>query len=156
MGKPTSMTNDKILIIGYGNSLRGDDGVGRYLAELIAFQEWQQVRTLSVHQLTPELAVEIATAKGVIFVDAVASESSTVEILPLKPVETGVKLGHYQDPRSLLSLTQSLYDYVPPAWWVLVPGCEFEFSETFSSLTENSLIEVLEKIKKLTLGCPSN
>ena len=40
------------LVIGIGNPLRGDDGVGALLAE--------QAGGRSVHQLTPELAAELA------------------------------------------------------------------------------------------------
>ena len=46
------------LVIGYGNTLRGDDGVGVLVAD--ALEGWNQaVRTLSVQQLTPELAADI-------------------------------------------------------------------------------------------------
>ncbi len=43
----------KVLVIGYGNTLRSDDGAGKRVAELVA--EWQllNVRSLLVHQLTP-------------------------------------------------------------------------------------------------------
>ena len=47
----------RVLIIGYGNPLRADDGVGwqaaRRLAEL---RQDEFVETLALHQLTPELA----------------------------------------------------------------------------------------------------
>jgi Ni,Fe-hydrogenase maturation factor len=57
------------LVIGIGNPLRGDDGVGRWLAQRAG--RWlapAQLRT--VQQLTPELAADIALASRVLFIDA--------------------------------------------------------------------------------------
>ena len=83
----------KTLIIGYGNTLRQDDGVGRYLAEQIAEEQWPECQVLSVHQLTPELAASIAEVEQVIFIDAVLQppgSSTTVEVIPLTPKLTRI------------------------------------------------------------------
>ncbi|MGF1587982.1 MAG: hydrogenase maturation protease [Pleurocapsa sp.] len=61
------------LVIGYGNTLRSDDGAGQSAANQIAAWGLPNVRSLAVHQLTPELAEDIANADTVIFVDAVIS-----------------------------------------------------------------------------------
>ena len=63
------MKNKKILIIGYGNTLRGDDGVGYKIAEIIEQWNINNITSLAVHQLTPDLAENIAQADTVIFVD---------------------------------------------------------------------------------------
>ena len=57
------------LIVGYGNDLRSDDGAGVIVARKVAVL-WPQARVIVVHQLTPELAEDIAMAGKVIFVDA--------------------------------------------------------------------------------------
>jgi Ni,Fe-hydrogenase maturation factor len=60
-----------VLVIGYGNTLRRDDGVGVRAAELIAADpRLAHARVLAVHQLTPELALDIGAVSLVIFVDA--------------------------------------------------------------------------------------
>lgn len=59
------------LVIGYGNTLRSDDGVGYRIAETVAQWNLTSVRSLSVQQLTPELAETMSHAKTVIFVDAI-------------------------------------------------------------------------------------
>lgn len=74
------------LIIGYGNTLRGDDGVGYRIAEIFEQEEdgleshyseesRHTVRSHPCHQLTPDLAAELAQADRVIFVDAIAPGS---------------------------------------------------------------------------------
>lgn len=60
----------KTLVIGFGNTLRGDDGVGPLVAEQVDTWNLRNVRSLSVHQLTPELAADIAQVETVFFIDA--------------------------------------------------------------------------------------
>lgn len=139
-----------VVVIGYGNTLRSDDGAGQWVATVV--QDWQlpQVRSVAVHQLTPELAAELATAQMVIFVDAYP-ESSTVQVHPLtdEVAETTHRLGHTSNPRSLLHLAKTLYRATLTAWWVLIPAVNFDFGEKFSPTTEAGVAVALEKIKQL-------
>jgi Ni,Fe-hydrogenase maturation factor len=41
------------LVIGYGNTIRSDDGAGQAVAEALATHALPGVRTQTVHQLTP-------------------------------------------------------------------------------------------------------
>ena len=52
-----------ILVIGYGNTLRRDDAVGCLIADEVACWQRPGVRSMSVAQLTPELAAELAAAR---------------------------------------------------------------------------------------------
>jgi hypothetical protein len=78
-----------VLVIGYGNTLRGDDGVGYQVAETVA--EWQlpQVRSIAVHQLLPELAADIAEVDLVIFVDAVVATAPAKQDITITPIFAG-------------------------------------------------------------------
>ena len=140
------------LVIGYGNSLRSDDGAGQKIAEQIA--EWQlpQVRSLARHQLTPELAADIAQADLVIFIDAVATNPEhplSVQIQPLQPADELNILGHSSNPRSLIALTQTVYGKVVSAYWILIPAVNFDFGEEFSSVTQSGVNMALKQIKEL-------
>lgn len=66
---PTDVSADTLLI-GYGNTLRSDDGVGPSVVEAIDQRQLLGVRSLTCHQLGPELAADLATAGRVLFVDA--------------------------------------------------------------------------------------
>jgi hypothetical protein len=57
------------MIIGYGNTLRGDDGVGPAVAALIAARQ-PGIRAMALPMLVPELAPLVAAAPVVVFVDA--------------------------------------------------------------------------------------
>ena len=75
-----------VLIIGYGNPLRGDDGVGWRVAEAVAAALPDgAAEVLTVHQLTPELAELMSRADRVIFIDAAAEgEAGEVSCFALK------------------------------------------------------------------------
>ena len=140
-------SSDPILIIGYGNSLRSDDGAGIRVIEAIEQQSWPGVRSLAVHQLTPELAAEIAIASAVIFVDATLSEFIEVRSFVLNL--DGIKLGHHSNPEALLALTLSLYERVPPAWGIFIPGINFEFGEELSPKAQKGVKLALEAIQTI-------
>ncbi len=145
-----------MLIIGYGNTLRGDDGAGQIVARKIAEQNYPNVQCLAVHQLTPELAEDISKASQVIFVDAVICSGSGTEKITVKPIKkpilAQISTGHVGYPRSLLSLTQALYSNVPVAWSILIPAVNFEFGETISPLTQIGIKDAIAAIENLILN----
>ncbi|HEY9649218.1 MAG TPA: hydrogenase maturation protease [Coleofasciculaceae cyanobacterium] len=145
----------QVVVIGYGNTLRSDDGAGQVVAEAVKKWGLPNVRSHSVHQLTPELAEPISTAKLVIFVDAYPVNSKdkndeiAIQVQAIQPTETKTQIGHTAEPRSLLSLTQIVYGVSPSAWWILIPAINFEFGEQLSLITQNGIKAALEQINQL-------
>jgi hydrogenase maturation protease len=138
------------LIIGYGNDLRGDDAVGQWVARAVAAWALPGVRSLAVHQLTPELAEALAEVDWAIFVDAYPSDTEgEVQVCPLALGDVPVRAGHTSDPRSLLSLAHLVYGTVPQAWWVLVPGINFELGEHLSPVAQQGMEIGLCRVKEL-------
>ncbi|MEO0826308.1 MAG: hydrogenase maturation protease [Cyanobacteria bacterium J06635_15] len=131
-------TQYDFLIIGYGSELRGDDAVGPRVAMAVA--EWQlpSVKSLAVHQLTPELTVDMAQAHYVIFVDACGrSCAQTIQIDPIgvsKSTSDVIPAGtHSNTPSVLLSLTQQLYGHHPQGWLLQVSTECFDLGSQLSS-----------------------
>ena len=139
-----------ILVIGYGNDLRSDDAVGQKVANAIAAWKLPQVTSLCVHQLTPELAAFLAKTELAIFIDACfASVCEDVRLQAIAPTNSTAIGGHTGDPRSLLALTQALYNQVPNAWWVTIPGTNFELGDRLSPIAERGMQVALEQINHL-------
>ena len=65
------LTKARCLVLSCGNTLRGDDGIGPWLAEWAEerFKDEAGVRVVSRQQWTPDLVEEIAEAETVLFVD---------------------------------------------------------------------------------------
>ncbi|MFB2772465.1 hydrogenase maturation protease [Pelatocladus sp. BLCC-F211] len=139
--------NCNVIAIGYGNELRSDDGIGQRVAKALHFSN---VKSIAVHQLTPELAEALANTDLVVFIDAcLMSESSQVQIESLSPASFNVIAGHTADPRSLLALTQALYGYCPQAWWIKVPGVNFELGDRLSPIAETGVAIALQQITQI-------
>lgn len=151
--RPQAATEIRCIVIGYGNDLRGDDAAGRRVAD--AVEDWglPGVDSLSVHQLTPELADLLARAGQAIFVDAYpAAAGQALQIVRLEPHTAYVPspgVGHFGDPRALLELTAQLHGYAPPARLVAVPAANFDFTEELSAVAETGIAEALEQIRGL-------
>ena len=61
----------RVLVIGYGNALRADDGVGWHAAGLLADDPRLVGATvMALHQLAPELALDLSAATLAVLVDA--------------------------------------------------------------------------------------
>lgn len=138
-----------ILIIGYGNTLRGDDGVGVRVAEIIEGKNYPNTRVISVHQLTPELAEDIAGSDLVIFVDAVFSDRPEIQIETLESSGDWKNLGHAENPSSLLAFTRSIYQKTPIARGVYIPAVNCEFGEELSEVTRKGMEEAIGAIEKI-------
>ncbi len=137
------------LVIGYGNTLRSDDGAGYIIAERVEQWNLAAVRSCWVHQLTPELAAELATVDTVIFVDAaVGIEAVSLEALFPLPEENFT--AHRVNPRSLLHLAATLYDKIPTAYQILIPATDFSFGDRFSLVTQAGISQALSLIQQLT------
>jgi hydrogenase maturation protease len=136
----------KTLVIGYGNSLRGDDGVGSLVAEQVDTWNLSEVRSLSVHQLTPELATEIAQAEVVFFVDACVGRSqASIELIEAE--EATSRLNHLWSPSVLLHLAKTLYAADPVAYQILIPAIQFDYGASLSAIANEGLLWSTEALK---------
>ena len=135
------------LIIGYGNTLRGDDGVGPRVAVAVAALNLPGVRTLACPMLTPELADPISRAAKVIFVDAAVDAPKAVQWRRLEPNETSQLMAHAADPRTMLALARDVFGHVPEAWWLTIPAVDLGFREEFSPEVQRGFAEAMAKIR---------
>jgi hydrogenase maturation protease len=137
------------LVIGYGNPLRGDDGVGPKVAEAVEELRLPDVCTLICHQLSPEHAEPIARARTVIFVDAAVDALQHVQLRKLEPNETSQLMAHAADPRTMLALARDVFGHCPEAWWLTIPAVKLDFGEELSPLARRGFESALEQIRTI-------
>ncbi|MDW8308397.1 MAG: hydrogenase maturation protease [Verrucomicrobiales bacterium] len=142
-------THPALLVIGYGNTLRGDDAAGPRVAEAVEALRLPGVRVIACHQLTPELAEPIAQADRVVFVDAAVAPPRKVRLRRLTPRTTAQPMSHATDPRALLTLARELFGRVPRAWWLTIPAVRFDFGESLSATTRRGIALALKRIQRL-------
>lgn len=136
----------RCLILACGNPLRGDDGIGPWLARWAEeqFPGDPAVRVISRQQWTPELAEEIARAESVVFIDSsIDSAPGEIQSLAVEPAppEPGLATHHLDAPR-LLALCQELFGRLPRSAQILTVGAgSTEMGETLSPEAEAALPE---------------
>ncbi len=148
------------LIIGFGNTLRGDDGAGFIAAELLRERlQDPEIEILSLHQLTPELMETVSRAAHVIFIDAsVAGRPGKFNRIPLRPAPACSRFTHQATPESLLAGSQSLYGHTPEATLYTIPGRFFETSEELTPSVRravNELVLMLEQQLSAAVRTPA-
>ncbi len=133
------------LVIGYGNTLRSDDGIGPAVAALLPPQP--DLEVITCHQLLPEHAAAIAQAQRVVFIDAaVGTTPGAVAIRWVEPEPDGQALTHHVTPSALLAASRDLYGYAPRAALVTVCGNAFAFGEQFSDPVRSAIPEALRVV----------
>ena len=145
------------LIIGYGNTLRGDDGVGYQVAEAVMEWELKGVKAFPCHQLTPELAAMISSVQQVIFVDAAITPSTNLSSITwesLTPDTEAPFTTHAATPSALLALTKWLYNVTPIAYQLTIPAINFDIGETLSPTTAEGKALALTQLRR-TLDQPN-
>lgn len=144
-------------MVGYGADLRGDDAAGRLVAERVA-ERRPGVKVLSLHQLTPEVAADLAEADFAVLVDAALADLHPgVRVLELNADPAAVAsgaynagpLGHAEDPRKLMALAHEVFGHCARCWWVTIPAVAFELGEPLSPVTEAGVAEAVERVEGL-------
>ncbi|MGA9112822.1 MAG: hydrogenase maturation protease [Candidatus Dormiibacterota bacterium] len=91
-----------VLVIACGNTLRGDDGAGPEVGELLAAElEGTGAEVVVVDQLLPELALDASRSGRVVFVDAAADvPPGSVSVRPVHPGQDAPGDGGAEPPSS--------------------------------------------------------
>jgi hydrogenase maturation protease len=144
-----------VLVIGIGNPLRGDDGLGWHAAERVQKEfSASEVRVIRCHQLTPELATNVAEADRVIFID-VADADPPGGVFVHEVVSASrapAALTHNLNPSGLLEYTRTLYGATPNAFLIGINGESFEYSEQLSAPLMAALPLLMRQLKALIRG----
>jgi hydrogenase maturation protease len=141
----------RILILGYGNPLRSDDGLGwRAAEELSRTLVFPQVEIITRQQLTPELAEPLSRAEVAFFLD-VARDSPPGELncKPVTPDSNSNYTSHHCPPALLLTLSQQLYGAAPRAFLISLGGECFDHGETLSTTVQAGLPRLVELAEKM-------
>lgn len=139
-----------ILVVGYGNELRGDDAVGPRVAREVESLGLPNVVVRTAHQLTPELAEALSRVGTAVFVDAsVGGIPGTVETTLLGPPDLPLPLGHVSDPRQVLALAGALYGASPSAWWVRIYIADVSWRSALSAPVAAAVPAAVAAVRRL-------
>ncbi len=143
-----------ILIYGYGNPGREDDGLGNAFVE--AIHSWVEKNKLtnieldSNYQLNIEDADIMAKNDIVLFVDATEEPIDNFCVSTVEPSDSRVEFTmHAVSPAFVLDLCQKIYGKNPQTYLLHIKGYQWDFKEELSPDGEKNLNKALEFIKPL-------
>ena len=151
----------KRIIIACGNTLRGDDGLGPYIAECLqdmTGSDGVDLRIMSLPQLDVILASRLSEADLVIFVDARADDSEAlVKIERIEPAAgpvTPLHTSHTISMPVLLRIALDWYGAAPLCYAVLPKGYDFSIGEVISGKALIAARNAMDKITKILQQFP--
>ena len=134
------MSTPRILIIGYGNPGRLDDGLGPAFAAEIERLAPPGVRVESSYQLCVEDAAAVARHDVVIFADAATDSMAAFYFRRLEPVEDHGFSTHNISPAAVLGLAHELFAAQTVGFLLGIRGSTFNgLGEHLSPAAEQNL-----------------
>jgi len=124
----------RLLIIGIGNPLRSDDGLGLHIAhELLGEPLPDSIRVIAAQQLTPELSELASRAEHVLFIDATrVGTPGTLSCEEIHPAAPSGRHSHDLTPATIVQMAQTLYGRCPTAHLLTIVGESFATGDALS------------------------
>ena len=155
----------RVLVVGFGNAYRRDDGVGRAVVNALrqalgqpaldpmddGFDELgREVDTVVAHQLVPEFAELLGPYALAIFVDARVGEGAEpLSEATIAPIPHSTSVSHHLHPGSLLDLARRIHGRTPMGVLLSLLGHDFDFGETLSPETASLVPQAVARILTL-------
>jgi hydrogenase maturation protease len=141
-------TPASVLIIGFGNPGRRDDGLGPAAAEMLEPLALPGVTVDSDYQLTVEDAAEAARHAYVLFIDADCTGPEPFALHRVRPGDSVSFSTHSVQPDGVLALARDLFQSTPAAYLLGIRGYAFnEFGEGLSERARANLAAAIDFIK---------
>ncbi|MCF6170370.1 MAG: hydrogenase maturation protease [Bacteroidales bacterium] len=149
-------TEKRILVYGYGNPGRQDDGLGVEMVKMI--DAWIEKHGISCmtsennYQLNVEDAETISKMEYVVFVDASKEDIREYRFRKVEPSDKKLEFTmHAVSPAYVLNLSKELFDKTPETYILAIKGYEWDFSENLSDNAKLNLEQAYQfLIRKLS------
>ena len=140
----------RVLVLGYGNPGRRDDGLGPAFADAIARRGLAGVDADTRYQLQIEDAATIADYDAVVFADATRDASRPFTVRHLEPRPSAAFTTHSIAPDAVLSLAQTCFGCRTAGYLVAIRGHDFDdFGESLTPAAERDLAEAVEHLDRM-------
>lgn len=145
-----------ILVYGYGNPGRQDDGLGIRLVEIL--EEWAAGENYSHIHFDSNYQLNIEDAEIISHFDLVVFADASVEELPEGLALTSLTgdnelafTSHAASPGYIVHLCENVFDRHPASWLLHIKGYEWEFREGLSPEAEQNLDKAVKLMQKIML-----
>ncbi len=139
----------KLLIYGYGNPGRCDDGLGVFFAEEVERLNMSNVTVDTNYQLNAEDALLAADFDIVVFVDASKNDIPGYRLCSLTPAIEIEFTTHAMSPASVIGLCEQLYSKKPASYILEIKGYEWTIEEGLTDDARQNAAKALAFLKPL-------
>lgn len=139
----------RVLVLGYGNPGRQDDGLGPALVKELEACTPEGVTLDADYQLNIEDATAVAEHDVVLFVDASKDAAAPYELYEAQPSTEITFTSHAVSPESVLAIAEDHFGGSPDAWVLAIRGYEFEFVEELTPQARENLGAALAFVRTL-------
>jgi len=123
-----------LVVFGWGNDARGDDGLGPLLLQRVTQAAWPEVSAIEDFQLQIEHALDLDGADLALFLDAGKDTPAPFTFGEIEPAPVPAPTTHALAPEAVLDVyARALGRSPPPAFTLCVRGERFELGEGLSS-----------------------
>jgi len=133
------MTVPRVLVLGYGNPGRQDDGLGPAMAAAVERLGLPNITAYDNYQLNIEDAADVAEHDIIWFVDASKTGPSPYHLREVSPAITIEFTSHMVRPEVILAIAAQCYGKSPKAVLLGIRGYEFEFVEALTQAANSNL-----------------
>jgi len=134
-----SRRETRVLMLGYGNPGRQDDGLGPAAIAEIENLGLPNLTAFDNYQLNIEDAMDAAAHDIVWFIDAAKTGPSPYSVRPVSPSSTIEFTSHIVRPETILAIAGQCYGRSPQAFLLAIRGYEFEFIEALTPCAKHNL-----------------
>ncbi len=132
----------RLVVFGWGNDARGDDGLGPLLLERIARENLPDVATIEDFQLQIEHALDLDGAELALFLDAGKDTPAPFVFREIEASRDASFSTHALSPEAVLDVfARSLKRTPPPSFVLCVRGESFGLGESLSEKARERLEE---------------
>jgi hydrogenase maturation protease len=143
----------RILVLGYGNPGRLDDGLGPALVDAVKDMDIDGVDADADYQLQVEDSVRIAGCDVVVFADADVGCDDPFVFRPVTPRPGQTFTTHSLSPEALMALTEETFGARTEAYLLGIRGHEFDgFGEDLSPRARENLAAAVAFLEPVLRG----
>jgi hydrogenase maturation protease len=140
----------RLVVFGWGNDARGDDGLGPILLDRVARMGLKDVTTIEDFQLQIEHALDLDGAEMALFLDAGKDTPAPFVFREIEARRDATHSTHALSPEAVLDVfARSLGRQPPPSFVLCVRGERFELGESLSEEGRDRLETASELVGRL-------
>jgi hydrogenase maturation protease len=141
------LRKEGIILIGIGNTLRTDDGVGAYVVDKIESSRSFSCKCLLLQQLSTDLIPSLLSFENILIVDAGVGINTVTWKRVTDQYNGSTPSTHHIDISQFVSLAQTLYNVTLSITVCTIPVYDLSIGEGLSSQTSSLAEDAILQIK---------